>query len=199
MLFCKVGRKKKSQDASIGLHLVFWDSTGFKELKELSTFCTQTQPFNESITLVNTFGFSWVTFDGVAGRPVEPRTSKSSFHFDQEDLQTVEALRSWAASNDILSLVPTVSLSAVQPKAYFDLTCQLLAKAPIDTTCTLLRVRQLQTSHRLQNPEMTKPYQWGFFWWSASVYFVRLLAKFFHSFLYVLFYLGHILILYFLS
>ncbi|KAK5927431.1 hypothetical protein CgunFtcFv8_012591 [Champsocephalus gunnari] len=31
-------------------------------------------------------------------------------------------------------------LCDVRPKAYFDLTCQLLAKAPVDSTCTLLRV-----------------------------------------------------------
>lgn len=121
-------------------------------------FSTQTQSFNDSITLVNTFGFSAVTFDGVAGGPVEPRTSSRSFHFDQEDLRTVEELRSWAASNAILPPVPTIPLSAVQPKAYFDLTCQLLAKAPIDTTCTLLRVRRFQSSDELQN-SLTVPYQ----------------------------------------
>uniref|UniRef100_A0A3Q4HGE2 Protection of telomeres 1 homolog n=1 Tax=Neolamprologus brichardi TaxID=32507 RepID=A0A3Q4HGE2_NEOBR len=94
-----------------------------------------------SITLVNTFGFSVVTFDGVKGAPVEPRTSSRSFHFDQDDQRTVEELRSWAATQDLFaSVTSTVPLSAVQPKAYFDLTCQLLAKAPVDTTCTLLRV-----------------------------------------------------------
>uniref|UniRef100_A0A3Q3CJ05 Protection of telomeres protein 1 n=1 Tax=Haplochromis burtoni TaxID=8153 RepID=A0A3Q3CJ05_HAPBU len=97
--------------------------------------------FNKSITLVNTFGFSVVTFDGVKGAPVEPRTSSRSFHFDPDDQRTVEELRSWAASQALFaSVTSTVPLSAVQPKAYFDLTCQLLAKAPVDTTCTLLRV-----------------------------------------------------------
>ncbi|XP_035521430.1 protection of telomeres protein 1 [Morone saxatilis] len=100
----------------------------------------KTQFFNDSITLVNTFGFSVVTFDGVAGSAMDPRTSSRSFHFDQEDRQTVEELRSWAASQTILPPVLSSPLSAVQPKAYFDLTCQLLAKAPIDTTCTLLKV-----------------------------------------------------------
>ncbi|XP_005747679.2 protection of telomeres protein 1 [Pundamilia nyererei] len=99
------------------------------------------QVFNKSITLVNTFGFSVVTFDGVKGAPVEPRTSSRSFHFDPDDQRTVEELRSWAASQALFaSVTSTVPLSAVQPKAYFDLTCQLLAKAPVDTTCTLLRV-----------------------------------------------------------
>ncbi|KAG8012402.1 Protection of telomeres protein 1 [Nibea albiflora] len=100
----------------------------------------KTQFFNDSITLVNTFGFSVVTFDGAVGTNVEPRTSSRSVHFDQKDCQTVEELRSWAASQALIPSVPTTPLSAVQPKAYFDLTCQLLAKAPLDTTCTLLRV-----------------------------------------------------------
>lgn len=108
-------------------------------------FSTQTKFFNDSITLINTFGFSVVTFDGAVGGAVEPRTSSRSFHFDQEDVQIVEELRSWAASQALLPPVPKIPLSAVQPSAYFDLTCQLLAKAPIDTTCTLLRVRKLQT------------------------------------------------------
>uniref|UniRef100_A0A3Q0SCF2 Protection of telomeres protein 1 n=1 Tax=Amphilophus citrinellus TaxID=61819 RepID=A0A3Q0SCF2_AMPCI len=95
----------------------------------------------KSIMLVNTFGFSVVTFDGVVGTAVEPRTSSRSFHFDQDDRRMVEELRTWAASQAVLPTVTaTVPLSAVQPKVYFDLTCQLLAKAPIDTTCTLLRV-----------------------------------------------------------
>lgn len=109
-------------------------------------FSSQTQFFNDSITLVNTFGFSVVTFDGAVGANVEPRTSSLSFHFDREDCRTVEELRSWAARQAVIPSVSTTPLSAVQPKAYFDLTCQLLAKAPIDTTCTLLRVRKLQTN-----------------------------------------------------
>ncbi|KAK2842779.1 hypothetical protein Q5P01_012979 [Channa striata] len=76
----------------------------------------KTQYFNNSVMLVNTFGFSVVTFDGAVGADVEPRTSSRSFHFDQEDLRTVEELRAWAANQ------------------------ALLAKAPIDSTCTLLRV-----------------------------------------------------------
>ncbi|XP_040895129.1 protection of telomeres protein 1 [Toxotes jaculatrix] len=100
----------------------------------------KTKFFNNSMTLLNTFGFSVVTFDGAVGSAVEPRTSSRSFHFDEDDRRTVEELRSWAADQTLLPPLPTIPLSAVQPKAYFDLTCQLLAKAPIDTTCTLLRV-----------------------------------------------------------
>ena len=101
---------------------------------------TQTQRFNDSIMLVNTFGFSAVTFTGAVGGPVEPRTSSRSLTFDLDDVLIVEKLRSWAAGEAILPPVPTIPLSAIQPNAYFDLTCQLLAKAPVDTTCTLLRV-----------------------------------------------------------
>ncbi|KAF7666910.1 hypothetical protein LDENG_00088390 [Lucifuga dentata] len=100
----------------------------------------KTQLFNDSINLVNTFGFSVVTFDGKVGGAVEPRTSSRTFHFDQEDHRMVQELRSWASSQSLLPLQHTTPLSDVQPKAYFDLTCQLLSKATIDTTCTLLRV-----------------------------------------------------------
>lgn len=96
--------------------------------------------FKDSLTLINTFGFSVVTFDGTEGEAVEPRTSSRSFHFDQGDQRAVEELRTWAASQNLLPTTPTMTLSTVQPKAYFDLTCQLLAKSPIDATCTLLRV-----------------------------------------------------------
>ncbi|KAK9516192.1 hypothetical protein VZT92_024138 [Zoarces viviparus] len=96
--------------------------------------------FNNSVTLLNTFGFSVLAFDGAEGGSMEPRTSSRSFHLDQEDRRTVEELRSWTTSQGLLPPVPTTPLSAAQPKAYFDLTCQLLAKAPIDSSCTLLRV-----------------------------------------------------------
>ncbi|MEQ2239743.1 hypothetical protein ILYODFUR_007595, partial [Ilyodon furcidens] len=97
--------------------------------------------YNNSLTLVNTSGFSVVTFHGTVGGAVEPRTSSKTFHFDEDDRRTVEELRSWAASQTLLpSVSAAVPLSAVQPSAYFDLTCQLLAKATVDTTCTLLRV-----------------------------------------------------------
>ncbi|XP_058502201.1 protection of telomeres protein 1 isoform X1 [Solea solea] len=98
------------------------------------------QLFNNSITLLNTHGFSVVTFDGAVASAVEPRTSSRSFHFDQEDRRIVGELRSWAASQTLIPLVPAIPLAGVQPNSYFDLTCQLIAKASIDTTCTLLRV-----------------------------------------------------------
>ncbi|XP_053175334.1 protection of telomeres protein 1 [Scomber japonicus] len=98
------------------------------------------QLYNDSMTLVNTFGFSAVMFDGVQGGAVEPRTSSRSFSFDQEDRRLVEELRAWAAGQALLPPVPTTPLSDIQPNAYFDLTCQLLAKAFISSSCTLLRV-----------------------------------------------------------
>ncbi|XP_054631785.1 protection of telomeres protein 1 isoform X2 [Dunckerocampus dactyliophorus] len=96
--------------------------------------------YNDTLTLLNTFGFSALTFDGAVGAGVEPRTASKSFHFTEEDRRAVEELRLWAASQVLLPADATLTLSAVQPKMYFDLTCQLLAKATVDTTCTLLRV-----------------------------------------------------------
>lgn len=97
------------------------------------------------MTLVNTFGFSVVTFDGTPGGAVEPRTSSRNFTFEEEDRRIVEELRAWAADQEELPSVSSMPLSGAQPRAYFDLTCQLLAKAPIDSTCTLLRVRNTCT------------------------------------------------------
>ncbi|XP_007573339.1 protection of telomeres protein 1 isoform X1 [Poecilia latipinna] len=97
--------------------------------------------YNSSLTLVNTFGFSVVTFSGTVGGGMEPRTSSKSLQLDEDDRRTIEELRAWAACQALLSSVSAaVPLSAVQPNAYFDLICQLLAKASIDSTCTLLRV-----------------------------------------------------------
>ncbi|XP_038132710.1 protection of telomeres protein 1 isoform X2 [Cyprinodon tularosa] len=97
--------------------------------------------YNNSPTLVNTSGFSVLTFSGTVGAAVEPRTRSKTFHFGKDDRRAVEELRSWAASHSPLPPSSTaVTLAAVQPNTYFDLTCQLLAKAPIESSCTLLRV-----------------------------------------------------------
>lgn len=100
----------------------------------------QSQVFNESMTLLTSLGWSAVTFDGMIDSPVEPRTSSRTFHFDAADKCAVEALRHWAASHLLMPSEPTVPLSSVQPKMYFDLTCQLLAKACLDSRCILLKV-----------------------------------------------------------
>ncbi|XP_067292194.1 protection of telomeres protein 1 isoform X3 [Pseudorasbora parva] len=96
--------------------------------------------FNDSMTLLNTYGWSAVTFDGIIDSAVTPRTSSKSFHFGESDKHTVQELRRWAASQSLISNDPTVSLSSVQPGMYFDLTCQLLAKAVMDSRCILLKV-----------------------------------------------------------
>uniref|UniRef100_A0AAV2KPS3 Protection of telomeres protein 1 n=1 Tax=Knipowitschia caucasica TaxID=637954 RepID=A0AAV2KPS3_KNICA len=93
-----------------------------------------------AVSLINTFGFSAVTFDGKEGEPVEPRTSSQTFHFDADDERMVEELRAWSSSQALIPPTPSMTLSMVQPRTYFDLNCQLLAKAPIDSSCTLLRV-----------------------------------------------------------
>lgn len=72
---------------------------------------------------------------------MEPRTSSQKFYFDGEDGRTVEELRAWAAGQVKLPPSPLMRLSEAQPRNYFDLTCQLVAKTPVDSTCTLLRVR----------------------------------------------------------
>ncbi|TSM52331.1 Metabotropic glutamate receptor 8 [Bagarius yarrelli] len=97
------------------------------------------QMFNGSMTLLTTLGWSSVTFDGMIGSPFEPRTSSRTFHFGEADKRAVEALRHWAEGQP-LATQPTISLSSVQPKMFFDLTCQLLAKASMDSRCMLLRV-----------------------------------------------------------
>lgn len=113
-----------------------------KESEYFLFFSAQVHPYNNSLTLVNTFGFSVVTFSGTVGGGMEPRTSSKNFQLDEDDRRTVEELRAWAACQALLSSVSAaVPLSAVQPNTYFDLICQLLAKASIDSTCTLLRVR----------------------------------------------------------
>lgn len=105
--------------------------------------CTQAQVFNGSMTLLTTLGWSTVTFDGMTDSPIEPRSSSRTFHFGESDKRAVEALRQWAA-RQIPATEPTVPLSSVQPKMFFDLTCQLLAKASIDTRCLLLKVRYIR-------------------------------------------------------
>uniref|UniRef100_A0A8C6SUC9 Protection of telomeres protein 1 n=1 Tax=Neogobius melanostomus TaxID=47308 RepID=A0A8C6SUC9_9GOBI len=97
-------------------------------------------PFNDSFNLVKSHGFSAVTFDGTEGEPVEPRTSNQNYHFEADDQRVVEELRAWSAQRVQLPAPASMTLSTVQPRAYFDLTCQLLAKAPVDSTCTMLRV-----------------------------------------------------------
>ncbi|XP_056138096.1 protection of telomeres protein 1 isoform X2 [Lampris incognitus] len=100
----------------------------------------KTKLFDGAVSLLNTFGFSVVTFDGAEGAAIIPRTASRSFHFNQVDQQTVEELRAWAATQGLISSISWIPLSAVQPKVYFDLTCQLLSKAPVDSTCVLLKV-----------------------------------------------------------
>lgn len=92
------------------------------------------------MSLLNTYGWSTVTFDGKTDSPVVPRTSSKSFHFEESDKRMVQELRQWAANQSWISSDLTVTLSSVQPGMYFDLTCQLLAKAVMDSRCILLKV-----------------------------------------------------------
>ncbi|XP_049578326.1 protection of telomeres protein 1 isoform X2 [Syngnathus scovelli] len=100
----------------------------------------KTKLYKGSLALISSFGFSAMTFSGKEGDDFEPQTSSRTSSFTEDDYQNVKALRSWAADQDLLHPDPGVPLSGVQPEMYFNLTCQLLAKAPVDSTCTLLRV-----------------------------------------------------------
>ncbi|MFT7799652.1 protection of telomeres protein 1 [Arapaima gigas] len=99
-----------------------------------------TQLFNSCVNVVTSLGFSALTFEGTVGSPVVPRATSRNFYFSEQDRQTVEKLRQWTASQGLLPPLSTMQLAHVQPSTYFDLTCQLLAKAKVDSSCTLLKV-----------------------------------------------------------
>ncbi|XP_067907011.1 protection of telomeres protein 1 [Heterodontus francisci] len=97
------------------------------------------QEFNKELQAINTAGFSALVFDGTPGAPMKPRASSKSYKYTATDQQTVEELRRWANAN--LSIhKPTIKLSEVKPAEYFDLTCQLVAKAVVDRSAILLKV-----------------------------------------------------------
>ncbi|XP_033880652.3 protection of telomeres protein 1 [Acipenser ruthenus] len=88
----------------------------------------KTERFQGELKGVTSAGFSALTFDGRVGGPVIPRTGSKSYHFVEEDQRMLEMLRQWAASRCSPS---EQNLSTVQPKQFFDLTCQLVAKAEL--------------------------------------------------------------------
>ncbi|KAM9377163.1 protection of telomeres protein 1 isoform 2-T2 [Pholidichthys leucotaenia] len=100
------------------------------------------QLFDGAVTLVSSHGFSAATFDGAVGSAMEPRSSGRAVTVDEEGRRTVEELRFWASSRHLCSDSGGVStpLSSTHPRLYFNLSCQLVAKAAVDATCTLLRV-----------------------------------------------------------
>ncbi|XP_078424515.1 protection of telomeres protein 1 isoform X1 [Cetorhinus maximus] len=97
------------------------------------------QEFNQELQAINAAGFSALTFDGTPGAPLKPRTSSKTFQFTATDQRTVEELRRWANVNFSIHK-PTIKLSEVKPAEYFDLTCQLIAKAVVDRSAVLLKV-----------------------------------------------------------
>ncbi|XP_048463934.1 protection of telomeres protein 1 isoform X4 [Rhincodon typus] len=97
------------------------------------------QEFNKELQAINAPGFSALTFDGTPGAPLKPRTTSRSYQFTSTDQRTVEELRRWANA-DLSIHRPTVKLSEVKPADYFDLTCQLIAKAEVDRSAVLLKV-----------------------------------------------------------
>ncbi|XP_051785774.1 protection of telomeres protein 1 isoform X2 [Erpetoichthys calabaricus] len=97
------------------------------------------QQFQGELRGITNVGFSALTFDGRMGSPVSPRTSSKSYHFSDEDRRIVEQLRQWTMEQSLI-LEPTLKLSEVQPQQFFDLICQLVAKAEMDRSSTLLKV-----------------------------------------------------------
>ncbi|XP_006024586.1 protection of telomeres protein 1 isoform X1 [Alligator sinensis] len=95
--------------------------------------------YNGQIQGVTSIGFASLTFDGTPGAAIIPRTSSKLYTFTDEEQKTIEELRVWGASNLSIS-GPAVKLSGVQPKLYFDLTCQLIGKAEMDGSSFLLKV-----------------------------------------------------------
>ncbi|XP_039617098.1 protection of telomeres protein 1 isoform X6 [Polypterus senegalus] len=97
------------------------------------------QQFQGDLRGITNVGFSALTFDGRMGSPVSPRTSSKSYHFSDEDRRIVEQLRQWTMEQSPI-LEPALKLSEVQPQQFFDLICQLVAKAEMDRSSTLLKV-----------------------------------------------------------
>uniref|UniRef100_A0A8B9FG71 Protection of telomeres protein 1 n=1 Tax=Amazona collaria TaxID=241587 RepID=A0A8B9FG71_9PSIT len=95
--------------------------------------------YNGQMQGITSGGFASLTFDGTVGAPIVPRTSSKGYSFVHEEHKTVEDLRVWAASNLSIS-EPAIKLSGVQPMLFFDLTCQLVAKAKVDGSSFLLKV-----------------------------------------------------------
>uniref|UniRef100_UPI00398E97AA protection of telomeres protein 1 isoform X1 n=2 Tax=Pristiophorus japonicus TaxID=55135 RepID=UPI00398E97AA len=97
------------------------------------------QEYYQEHQAISAPGFSSLIFDGTVGAPMKPRTSSKSYQFTATDQQTVEELRRWANTKFVIH-TPIIKLSAVKPAEYFDLTCQLIAKAVVDRSAVLLKV-----------------------------------------------------------
>ncbi|XP_031202911.1 protection of telomeres protein 1-like [Mastomys coucha] len=97
------------------------------------------QTYKNELQGISKFGFASLTFDGTIGAPVKLHTFSKSFNVTAQDHRMVEALRTWASTH-ISASSNSLQLSDVQPKQYYDLTCQLLGKAEVDGVSFLLKV-----------------------------------------------------------
>ncbi|XP_069759455.1 protection of telomeres protein 1 isoform X2 [Narcine bancroftii] len=97
------------------------------------------QAFNHELQAISAPGFSALTFDGAQNAPIKPRTASKSYCFKSTDQRMVEELRRWANANTSI-FKSGIKLSDVKPAEYFDLTCQLIAKAPVDRSAMMLKV-----------------------------------------------------------
>ncbi|XP_077121043.1 protection of telomeres protein 1 [Ranitomeya variabilis] len=97
------------------------------------------QKFNNEFQGISSSGFSALVFEGTVDAPLVPRTSSERYSFTTEDQKTVEILRHWQMGLQQFS-TSRRKLSDVQPGQYFDLICQVVAKAEVDKASYLLKV-----------------------------------------------------------
>ncbi|KAM4040008.1 protection of telomeres protein 1 isoform 2-T2 [Anomaloglossus baeobatrachus] len=97
------------------------------------------QKFNNEFQGISSSGFSALVFEGTVDAPLVPRSSTERYSFTAEDQKTVELLRIWQLGLQQFS-GSRRKLSDVQPGQYFDLICQLVAKAEVDKASYLLKV-----------------------------------------------------------
>ncbi|XP_073508183.1 protection of telomeres protein 1 [Phyllobates terribilis] len=97
------------------------------------------QKFNNEFQGISSSGFSALVFEGTVDGPLVPRTSSERYSFTTEDQKIIEILRHWQMGLQQFSSSRR-KLSDVQPGQYFDLICQLVAKAEFDKASYLLKV-----------------------------------------------------------
>nr|DBA31258.1 TPA: hypothetical protein GDO54_007135 [Pyxicephalus adspersus] len=95
--------------------------------------------FNGEFRGISSNGFSALVFEGTAGAPILPRTSSKTYSFNEEDHKIVESLRVWQMGQAHFSK-SRLKLSEIKPEQYFNLLCQLVGKAELDTASYLLKV-----------------------------------------------------------
>ncbi|XP_072050593.1 uncharacterized protein [Amphiura filiformis] len=103
--------------------------------------CIKVQLYNNELQAVCNPGFASLVFDGRMGTPLKPRSSSAEYTVTQQDKDKVRGLQRWAntvmRSSEGLSN-PSRTLSDVFIGQYFDLTCQVVAKALLPSESAVL-------------------------------------------------------------